>query len=223
MQEEREGKEKSPLKGLGAALQNRKFKKENFLVLFLMGILLLVVVWPVSGKKTDGKDNESGLTDMEGDMLSVGAAQSAEKQETGQEGYGENGGCNRQMEEALGELLSTMEGAGKVKVMITYKGSAESVVEKDAVTARNGTTEVDSAGGSRNTTQIQDEEETVYAGEKSGGQTPFVKQVLYPPIEGVLVSAQGGDNKAVIKNITEAIQALFGVEVHKIKVIKMTS
>ena len=30
----------------------------------------------------------------------------------------------------------------------------------------------------------------------------------------------GGDNAIVIENITEAVQALFGVDTHKIKVMK---
>ena len=39
-------------------------------------------------------------------------------------------------------------------------------------------------------------------------------------IEGVVVIADGGDNAVVVQNITEAVQALFGVEAHKIKIMK---
>lgn len=45
---------------------------------------------------------------------------------------------------------------------------------------------------------------------------------MTPEIEGVLVIAQGGENAVVVQNITEAIQALFGVEAHKIKIMKRT-
>ena len=54
----------------------------------------------------------------------------------------------------------------------------------------------------------------------NGEETPYVKQELSPRIEGVLVIADGGDNAIVIENITEAVQALFGVDTHKIKVMK---
>ena len=40
--------------------------------------------------------------------------------------------------------------------------------------------------------------------------------------KGVLVVAEGGGNAVVIRDITEAIQALFGVEAHKIKIMKRT-
>ena len=46
-----------------------------------------------------------------------------------------------------------------------------------------------------------------------------MKQELSPRIEGGLVIADGGDNAIVIENITEAVQALFGVDTHKIKVM----
>ena len=48
-----------------------------------------------------------------------------------------------------------------------------------------------------------------------------MKKTLAPQIEGVLVLAQGGDNAVVSANITEAVMALFGIEAHKIKVMKM--
>jgi stage III sporulation protein AG len=40
-------------------------------------------------------------------------------------------------------------------------------------------------------------------------------------VEGVSVVAQGGGDSQIQKNITEVIQALFGIEAHKIKVVKM--
>lgn len=45
------------------------------------------------------------------------------------------------------------------------------------------------------------------------------EQVL--SVTGVLISAQGGDNPVVIRNIQQAVMALFQVEAHKIKVMKM--
>ncbi len=44
---------------------------------------------------------------------------------------------------------------------------------------------------------------------------------LSPKVEGVVVIAEGGDKGVVVQNITEAVQALFGVDTHKIKVMKL--
>ena len=50
---------------------------------------------------------------------------------------------------------------------------------------------------------------------------PYVVQEQYPQVTGVLVAAKGGDNPVVVQNIREAVEALFQVEPHKIKVMKM--
>ncbi|MGI6071019.1 MAG: hypothetical protein ACOYBE_11455 [Blautia sp.] len=42
-----------------------------------------------------------------------------------------------------------------------------------------------------------------------------------PSVTGVLIAASGADNLSVVENIQEAVQALFQVEAHKIKVMKM--
>lgn len=71
---------------------------------------------------------------------------------------------NGSIEEQLEDILSQIEGAGKIHVMITT-----------------------------------DEHENV---------------------QGIAVSAQGGNQPIIAKEIVEVIRALFDVETHKIKVIK---
>ena len=39
-------------------------------------------------------------------------------------------------------------------------------------------------------------------------------------MEGVIVAADGGNNAKTAADITDAVVALFGIEVHKIKVMK---
>ena len=41
-------------------------------------------------------------------------------------------------------------------------------------------------------------------------------------IGGVVIVAQGGDNGSVVSNSTSALEALLGIPVHKIKVLKMS-
>lgn len=100
------------------------------------------------------------------------------------------------MEERLVEVLEQVQGVGKAEVFLTCEGTQEKVVEKD-------------------------ETETVYERDSRGNQTPYVSAEIYPQVTGVLVVAQGGDDPVVIQNIQEAVQVLFQVEAHKIKVMKM--
>lgn len=55
--------------------------------------------------------------------------------------------------------------------------------------------------------------------EKKEQQGFYSSQAL--AVTGVLISAQGGDDPVVVKNIQDAVMALFQMEAHKIKIMKM--
>lgn len=113
-----------------------------------------------------------------------------------------------------------MEGVGEVEVMITLKSSWEKIVEKDRPSSSQTVEEADAGGGTRQTQEVSRSETTVYR-EESGERTPYVVKELEPEVEGVIVIARGGGNASVKQNILEAVQALFPVEAHKIKIMKM--
>lgn len=113
----------------------------------------------------------------------------------------------KQLTSELEQALSSMDGVGKAHVMITFQDSGEAVVEKDITKSSNG------SGSS------QYQEATIY--QETDGRQPYVSQQRFPSVEGVLVSAQGGGDSTVKQNILDAVMALFGVEAHKIKIVKM--
>ena len=121
------------------------------------------------------------------------------------------------------DTLECVEGVGKVKVMITLKSSEEKVVEKDSQREENEITEEDSKGGSRVSEDRSLSHTSIYEQKSDGTQTPYVSKEMVPEIEGMVIAADGGDDPVVVKNLTEAVQALFGVEAHKIKIMKRTN
>ena len=196
----------------------KELKKENFIVILLIGVLLLVIAWPASETKNSNLE-KSGISDMaNGTMATEIVEMEGDKNLMRQDwlAYADS------LENTLEDVLSTMEGAGNVKVMITLESSGETIVEKDITTGINASTQVDSDGGSYNTSGNEKTGETVYV-QQDRVSYPYVKQVISPKVAGVVVSVQGGDSQTINKNITEAIQALFGIEAHKIKIIKMSS
>lgn len=195
-----EGRKKQLSTFLGK-ISLKKLKKDQLLIVVLAGILLLVIALPTE-KKGDGIGKaQTGLSLSEG------------KARTSQNEY------LYDLESRLQEALSQMSGVGDVAVMITLKSSAEKVVEKDLSVTNEAVSESDSQGGARTAQNAGHEETTVY---NDGGQTgePYVSKELSPKIEGVVVIAQGGADPVVKQNITEAVQALFGIDTHKIRVMK---
>ncbi len=181
----------------------KTWKKDQWLVLFLLGILLLVVALPMSGSKRTEKKEPQMSQDGKG-----GA------------GKGQTSEYEGMMEAKLEQVLGQMSGVGRVQVMITVKDAGETVVEKDRKIQGDTTEEADNQGGSRVITEHQQEESTVYQDGAQSGE-PFVTKETMPQVEGVLVVAEGGGDIGTAKNISEAVEALFDIEPHKIKVVKM--
>ena len=198
----------------------KKLTKENMAVVALLGLLLMVIAIPAdrfSGgdvQENAGKDTREGTSATQ-EGMETGEAADGGDAASGGEGYA------KRMEEELQELLSAMEGVGEVKVMITIRDSGEQVVEKDVPSESGWVSETDSAGGTRESESARQEESTVYITDSEGNRTPYISQTTQPEIEGVTVVAQGGGDALIQKNITEVIQALFDIEAHKIKVVKM--
>ena len=187
----------------------KKLTKENMAIMALLGILLMVIAIPV--KKTETQKDQTAAP--ENKSTASGTQETEEEDNTG--------GYAGELEERLESLLASMEGVGNVKVMVSLDSSREQVVEKDIPSTMDTTKETDSTGGSRDVINSRQEETTVYVTDSAGNKTPYVSKIREPSIEGVTVVAQGGGNAVIQKNITEVIQALFGIEAHKIKVVKM--
>lgn len=187
-----------------------KLNKENAFIIILAGILCMVIVWPEpndSAKQTDS-EQFAGST-MINDRNDFNTTEQTLIV------YIEN------QEKRLTDILSQMEGVGDVQVMIRASASKEYVVEKDVTLSNNSILETDSEGGTRQSNETNRSELSIYTKDSSGKDIPWVIKEMEPEIEGVLVAAVGGDQEQVAQEITQAVQVLFDIPVHKIKVVKM--
>lgn len=130
----------------------------------------------------------------------------------------ENETYTSHMEQRLKKMLEKMEGVGKAEVMITLLSSRESVVNKD--TPYEEEKEEQEGNEKKISSKKSGQEETVLI-EEDGNQVPFILKQYEPEVEGVIAVIEGGDDPVTVSRVTEAIQALFHVEAHKIKVLKM--
>lgn len=181
-------------------------RKTQLLILLLAGILLLVITLPVPGTASDTDTNE--MDREEGELSSDDPSA---------------GEYEKMLEEKTEQILGQVEGVGKVSVMVTLKSDGQRIVEKDQSTNGQNTEESDSSGGTRSVSDQTTDKTSIYLQNADGSTEPYVSKELLPEVEGVVIIAQGGDNAVVKQNITEAIQALFGVEAHKIKIMKRAS
>ena len=187
-------------------MKNGKIKKDRLFIAFLTGVLMLVIAIP---SETGQKRKENSQKNAESFRVDSTKTMS-------QSDY------TAYMEERLETILSQIEGAGKVQVMITWKTNGEKIIEKDRQNREEHVSEKDNQGGNRTTSTRDTQETTVYdsGNRNSSEQEPYVSKELSPKAEGVIVIAPGGDDAVVVKNITEAVQALFEIDTHKIRIMK---
>lgn len=192
--------------GAGGSGPSKWFRRDNLLILVLLGVLLFIVALPVKKEDpaTTGTDTEITEQYNAGIFTSSGTGSTEE--------------YTAYLEEKLKKMLESVRGLEEVEVMITLESSEEKIVEKDMTAERSNTEEQDSAGGSRTVSSSNTGYQTVYQNGSQG--SPFVVKTITPKVEGVLVVAKGAENGNMTSEITQIAQALFGVEAHKVKVLE---
>ena len=210
--------------GAGGLEPPKWFRRDNLLILVLLGVLLFIVALPV--KKEDPAATDTGMEITEqynAGILTSSGQQNVAQQDTVDVGtQAVTAGSTEEyavyLEEKLKKMLESIRGVGEVEVMITLESSEERIVEKDMTAERSQTEEQDSAGGTRTVSSSNTGYQTVYQEGSQG--SPFVVKTLTPKVEGVLVVAEGAGKGNMTGEITQIAQALFGVEAHKVKVLE---
>ena len=109
----------------------------------------------------------------------------------------------KNLEVTLSDLLSSIDGAGKVKVAISIKSGMETVLAMK-------TTVTDTISG----------KETVTTPILLNGKTVVVKEV-FPEISGILIVAEGADRIIVKNKLLQATSSFLDVNVNKIEILSM--
>lgn len=105
-------------------------------------------------------------------------------------------------EDKLEKILSKIDGAGRVSVMITYYGGAEQSLAYEVSS--------DSEERSR-----QEDRRAVMS-----GNNPVVVQELYPGVKGIIVVASGAGDIRIKRSLAEAASAAMGVSMSCVRVYK---
>lgn len=184
----------------------KKLRKDQCLILILAGVLFCVISLP-----TEKDKSKSGLTDTSATIIKNEHTFEEEKSADYVTGW----------EEKLEESLRCVEGAGKVRVLLYVGESEEMILAKDGTEETSDTTETDAAGGNRHITESRLDKKVVCTVDERGQNVPLVVKTVAPNVEGVVVIAQGADKAQVRRDIIEAIQVLFDVDMNRISIIKM--
>ncbi len=154
-------------------------KKLEWLGIIVVVVLIVLIGWPVFAKNNTTTTTQTSSSEFD---------------------------ATREQHE-LEAILSTIKGAGKVKVLITYETTTEMVPAYDSDTT------ISSSNGTQNETQSQKP--------ATGSDGTIVLTQRRPKILGVVVVAEGASNMSVKLMLSQAVQTSLGVTASKVEVFEM--
>ena len=205
------------------ALQEKYFKKdadgdkdhkrkiENLVVFVILIIVTLIVINQIWNGQEEGKQS---MQNEEVDDKVLASQEITENMVSSS--------SSTDLENSLETILGNIEGVGKVKVLITYSESSQTVPMFNEDTSISATEETDTNGGSRKISQENSKKEIIYQ-EVDGEKIPITQSVIMPTIEGAIITAVGAGNATVKSNIIQAVEAATGLATHKIQVFPMAT
>lgn len=181
-------------------------KKKNieniivFIIILIITVLIINVMWSSDDNKSKNKSE---------DTTKVLAQTTTANEE------------QDNLENRLENILESINGVGKAKVLIKYSESS-SVVAVYNETKSESTTQENDGSSNKDVKQTESKKEVAYTDE-NGKNTPITEKVVMPVIEGAIITAQGAGNANIKASIVSAVEAVTGLAVHKIQVFEMGS
>lgn len=121
-------------------------------------------------------------------------------------------------ESQLEEALAQIDGAGKVRLVLTLKSGTEIQLAQDGQNSEK--TSEKEGGSEKETSQTL---ETIILTDGNGRQEALVTKSIFPTFQGALVVCEGGDKASVKLEVVNAVSSLTGLGADKITVVKMKS
>ncbi len=118
------------------------------------------------------------------------------------------------MEKKLAEIISAIDGAGSVSVMVTVETGEENVYAKQVKSDEQS---------DDNKTMSQYEYEYIIVKSGTSSENGMLLKVIEPNIRGVAIVCDGGDNASVRENIINTVSAVLNIKTNKISVCKKKS
>ncbi|MEG2018202.1 MAG: stage III sporulation protein AG [Clostridium sp.] len=189
----------------------------NIIIVLLVGVLLVIVGSIFEGSKgTSGKSNGNGALAVAGDNTTTTAVMD----ENNEEYSAVDKAYKKSLEEELTSILEEIDGVGKVKAVINFENGVERIPVFNEDKSTSETKETDTSGGERNINQ-ENGGSNVVMESNEGNQKPFITKENSPTISGILIVAEGADDRATELRVKQAALKLFGLEDEKVVVYPM--
>lgn len=180
--------------------ENNKKKTENLIFLLVVLVVTAIIInyiWSSDDKESKDNGTNKQLAKTE-EIIDVKTDES--------------------LEEKLRKILSKIEGAGSIDILLTYSETSEVVPLYNETNKKSITNEIDANGGTRSVEESDIKTEVIY--DDSTGKSIIIKKTISPKAEGAIIISSGAGNGIVKNNIIQAVEAATGLSSNKIQVFK---
>lgn len=172
---------------------NEKDKKKIYAMLS-MGVVCAIVLIAMPSTSSEGEDSEN-----------------IKNNEIKEQSLTQN---MDSLEDKLKNILSQIQGAGELDVMITYEASEEIQPAFNTNSSTEKTEEKDKSGGERTVTTSSENKTMI----TSGSNEPIVIKTTEPKIKGVIVVASGANDSQVKETLYNAVQTALQIQGHQVEI-----
>jgi stage III sporulation protein AG len=128
------------------------------------------------------------------------------------------------LEERLTGLIAEMDGAGRVRVMVTLENAGETVYAQEQTRNVDKQEETPAEQASAVTTSQKEniEQRYILVEGRNGGREALVRAQMEPRVQGVVVLCEGAGNLMVEQSITHVVTTALNVPTTRVAVVKIT-
>lgn len=116
------------------------------------------------------------------------------------------------------EILSQIQGAGRVRVLVTLESGPELEMASNVTENRQTTQEGDTQGGTRTITDYDQTRQVVIVREQTGDEKPVVIREVKPKVLGVLVVAEGAGVSETRARLTDVVTTMLNIPAYRVRV-----
>ena len=193
-----------------------------FLIILIITIMAINMIWKDNSKKSNKDDNiNNSSKKLATDNVNKDLNNDDIKDSNIDNDNLSNNNISR-LKENLEEILSKINGVGKVNILITYSESSQIMAMYNENTKETSTEEKDTSGGTRLIKESDTQKDVIYK-EDDGIKEPITQKTIMPKIEGAIITAEGAADAITKTNIVQAVEAVTGLATHKIQVFEMST
>jgi stage III sporulation protein AG len=173
---------------------------ENLILIVILGVIIILA----GSYLASSSDTE--------DTMNEASSLSSSDKRTMQSDYSIDGhDVVADIERRLAELLSKVEGAGQVSVMVYADTGSEQVPAYNNIQDTRNDERVDGKS-----LEISETKQLALA----GTDEPVILKVIIPQIKGVVVVAEGADDILIKAQLNNAVCTLLGIPEHRVQILK---